>query len=380
MFFSRGKHLHSPACCRNSGSQQTNSMIPAITIVLTTYGRPSTLVCAVQSVLQQTVPNWQLLVIGDGCGEETATAVAPFLADPRICYVNLPWRCGEQALPNSAGMACATTARIALLNHDDLWLPSHLETACRQLDQTGADFFFGRSAWIWDAPENADAPLTIKTISPLLQSFEQMFVSGLHAVEPASAWVFSRELAEKVGPWRSAGEIYRAPIQEWALRACRYGARVTAATEVTCFKFENQWSAGAASRRYDTPALPQQATLRMLQDPIQLQALKRHLHELANRPETAGHRMELSAAPVPGPRALQLTQQLITPNTAALYLQTGLDAYTWLCTELGLPRGWRWKAALKLRTGETEITPPSPGEVTAHVARSVVGWPQPGER
>lgn len=350
-------------------------MTSAVTIVLPTYGRPGTLACAVRSVLLQTMPDWRLLVIGDGCGEETAAVMAPFLADPRIRYVNLPWRCGEQAQPNSAGMACASTSRIALLNHDDLWLPSHLDTACRQMNHTGADFFFGRSAWIWDAPESMDAPLAIETVSPLPQSFEQIFCSGIHRIEPASAWVVSRKLADKVGPWHSSSSLFRVPIQDWVLRACRAGAQVTPCAEVTCFKFENQWSAQAAERRYDTPALPQESALRMMQVPATLHDLTLRLQRLAKHPEAVGRRMELSAAPTIGPKAQQLTQQLLTTNTANFYLQTQLDAYTWLCAELGLPRGWRWRAALQHRTGETRLTPPPQPEVTAYVARAITEAP-----
>ena len=63
-----------------------------VAIVLPTYGRSYALECAIQSVLLQTYPHWHLLVIGDACGEETQKAIAPYLRDDRIRYVNLPWR------------------------------------------------------------------------------------------------------------------------------------------------------------------------------------------------------------------------------------------------------------------------------------------------
>lgn len=346
-------------------------MTSTVTIVLPTYGRPGTLACAVQSVLHQTLSRWRLLVIGDGCGEETAAALAPFLADPRIRYVNLPWRCGEQALPNSAGMACASTDRIAFLNHDDLWLPTHLEAACLQLDHTGADFFLGRSAWIWEAPASAGAPLAIETISPLQQSFHQVFVSGFHGVEPVSAWVVTRALADKVGPWRRAADLFRTPIQDWVLRAYRAGARVTPGMAVSCLKFENQWSPQAATQAYDTPAHLQETALRQMQTPSGLHALTQQLQRLAEQPEAVGRGMNLHVPAVHDPQVQQLAQQLLTANTADYFLQTGLDSYNWLCAEAGLVRGWRWQWALQRRTGETQLTPPAASEVSEYVARAV---------
>ncbi|MFT3779906.1 MAG: glycosyltransferase family A protein [Ottowia sp.] len=351
-------------------------MTAAVTTVLSTYGRPDTLACAVRSVLHQTMPDWRLLIIGDSCGEETAAALAPFLADERIRYVNLPWRCGDQAPLNAAGMACAGTDLIALLNHDDLWLPTHLTTACRQLSETNSDFFIGRSAWLWTAPASPGEPLIFETISPLGRDLARVFNSGFHYVEPASAWVFSRVLARKVGPWRRSADLFRPAIQDWALRAWHGGARVTEGVDVTCLKFENQWSASAPTRRYDTPAHPQQAALALMHDPAALDGFTRHLRQLAQQPQAVGHRMGLNVAPAKHPQVHRLAQLLMTPQAAHYFQHTGLDAYTWLCAEMNLPRGWRWRAALQNRTGEAALEPPPLADVMSHVAHAVAdqGW------
>lgn len=351
-------------------------MKPAVTVVLATYGRPGTLACAVQSVLLQTMPHWRLLVIGDGCGDETAAAMEPFLSDPRIRYVNLPWRCGEQAQPNSAGMACAQTERIAFLNHDDLWLPSHLEAACRELDKNGADFFIGRSAWVWEGTSSLDTLPPIATVSPPSLNFNKVFLSGFHCVEPVSAWVITRKLAEKVGPWRSSAELFRPPIQDWVLRACRAGARLLTGIGLTSIKFENQWSQQSPQRRYDTSALPQEAVLQAISNPARLQELSAQLSTLLAKPGAVGYRMDLDVAPIAHPDVQRLSKLLVSPSNAAYFLKTGLDSYAWLCAELGLVRGMRWHWALKHRTGEENLTPPRVQQVTQHVAQALreQGW------
>ena len=160
-----------------------------VTVVVATYGRPEALVCALESVRYQTYPEWQVLVVGDCCDKDTQSALRPFLRDRRFRYVNLPFRCGEQSLPNVAGMAAAETEWLALLNHDDIWMPWHLERAMKSLKSTQAKFLIGRSAWTWGQPvDGHDAPL-LYGVTPTLSSGAEVFRSGFHLVEPASSWV-----------------------------------------------------------------------------------------------------------------------------------------------------------------------------------------------
>jgi hypothetical protein len=344
---------------------------PAFTIVIPTYGRPDALRCAVQSVLQQSRPDWLLLVIGDACGDETAAAMSTFLDDARIRYVNLPERCGEQALLNSAAMALATTDYIAFLNHDDLWLPQHLALADRRMREAAADFFIGRSAWTWGQP-SADAGVpALECLSPEPRDPLHFFLSGIHYIEPASAWVITRELARRVGPWRPALELFRTPIQDWAMRAWRSGARLIGAEQVSCLKFENQWAKGSLERKYDTPAAPQIALTAVICDQIRLAQLQRQLQQLSNDPAAVGRGMQPELAATNEPELRRIVHALISPQMASYYLQTGLDAYAWCCAEAGLQRGWRWRMALRKRTGEEQLAQPSLASVLEHLTRAL---------
>jgi glycosyltransferase involved in cell wall biosynthesis len=146
---------------------------PEITIVLSTYDRPDALQYTIESVQAQTIENWVLLVVGDACGPETEDVVAEF-RDPRIKYVNLPERCGEQSGPNSVGLALADTDYIALLNHDDIWLPDHLEIGLDGLKRSSADLFVSRAAFSIKTPLETDR-LTFTEISPPRRRLEEAF-------------------------------------------------------------------------------------------------------------------------------------------------------------------------------------------------------------
>src|SRR5271166_2413327 len=97
--------------------QFTHSEVPAARASVAT---------PVVSVILQTFTDWELLVMGDGCTDDSAEVVARF-TDPRIRFVNLPERVGDQSGPNNEGARIARGRYIAYLNHDDLWFPDHIE-------------------------------------------------------------------------------------------------------------------------------------------------------------------------------------------------------------------------------------------------------------
>lgn len=183
---------------------------PQVSVLTATYNRSNVLALAVESVLRQTLASWELWVIGDACTDDTAEVVAGF-ADPRIRFVNLDRHAGEQSGPHNEGFRWARGRYIAYLNHDDLWLADHLETAVAALEQTGADLVFtlvdqvlpgGRTRVLGATPTGRFEP---------------------YIYVPVSAWVLRRELLEEIGPWRSARECYEGPSENLMFRAWRAG-------------------------------------------------------------------------------------------------------------------------------------------------------------
>src|SRR5919109_2218405 len=111
---------------------------PAVTVIIATYNFSAALRYTIRSALAQTVRDFELLVVGDACTDESEEVVRSF-ADSRIQWINLPQRSGSQAGPNNAGLERARGEYIAYLGHDDLWWPDHLAVGLRTIATTGAD-------------------------------------------------------------------------------------------------------------------------------------------------------------------------------------------------------------------------------------------------
>ena len=98
---------------------------PIVSIVMAAKNYARFLPAAVESVLVQTFPDWELLVIDDGSTDDTPAVVRPFLADRRVRYFRAD-TLGQPRAKN-LGIGLARGAFVAFLDADDAWLPTKLE-------------------------------------------------------------------------------------------------------------------------------------------------------------------------------------------------------------------------------------------------------------
>src|SRR5438105_1920243 len=97
---------------------------PVVSVVLPTYNLAQLLPRAMQSVLDQSFRELELIVVDDGSTDATVDVVQAF-QDPRVRLVRLPENRGVGPARN-AGIAVARAPYIAFQDHDDLWLPEKL--------------------------------------------------------------------------------------------------------------------------------------------------------------------------------------------------------------------------------------------------------------
>ena len=108
---------------------------PLVTVVLPTFDRFEFLPSAVQSVFQQTMRDWELVIADDGSGREVRDYLNTLNDGARVRTLFLP-HSGNPGRARNAAIAVARAPYIAFLDSDDLWEPRKLE---RQLAMMRAE-------------------------------------------------------------------------------------------------------------------------------------------------------------------------------------------------------------------------------------------------
>ncbi|MGX7875164.1 glycosyltransferase family 2 protein [Mesorhizobium sp. ORM6] len=108
---------------------------PLVTVITPTHNRRETVLRAVESVLSQSMPRLEHIVVDDGSTDGTAAALAR-ISDPRLIYVGAKWR-GANAARN-AGIERARAPVVTFLDSDDVYLPHRLERTLARFDEDPA--------------------------------------------------------------------------------------------------------------------------------------------------------------------------------------------------------------------------------------------------
>lgn len=131
---------------------QNNNENPLITVYCPTYNRGQILIeRAVKSILSQTYKNFELLIIGDCCTDNTEELISK-INDDRIVFYNIPkrggrypetaenhWLAGPVVAANTA-LKMAKGKWIARTDDDDVWTKDHLELLLKTAEEGNYEF------------------------------------------------------------------------------------------------------------------------------------------------------------------------------------------------------------------------------------------------
>lgn len=168
--------------------------MPAVSVIMPAYNVEAFIGEAIQSVLDQTMGDLELIIVDDGATDGTyAAAVRAAAGDPRVTIVRQQNR-GLSAARNVA-LRHTTAPVIALLDSDDLWTPHYLEKQLAILESDAAVDVVTGNAWDLGGPSDGEParPYPDPRLQPdligMLADEESIFVMS----------IFRRVLYETIG-------------------------------------------------------------------------------------------------------------------------------------------------------------------------------------
>lgn len=203
------------------------AILPPLSVVIPVYNGENFLAQTVQSVLAQSYPPAEIIVVNDGSTDGTKSVAAAF--GVKIRLEDRP-NAGVSASRNF-GISSANTEWVALMDHDDLWQPNHLANLARAISRNPtADVCYsgGRELTLDPASglfQLADEPMPFPTIADLSSALQERC-----AFIP-SATALRRSTLLAVGGFNSQ----YVNLQDWELwlRLLHHGARFIHTPEPT---------------------------------------------------------------------------------------------------------------------------------------------------
>jgi hypothetical protein len=195
---------------------------PLVSATVPTYNRAEIL-CdrALASLRRQTYENWEAIVVGDACTDDTEERVRA-IGDPRIRFENLPFRGPYPTdpeelwkiagvFPSNRAAELATGAWLARLDDDDEWDDDHLEVLLAQAQRTHAEVAYGQ----WRQRDSSNGRLIDRTFGvwPVTEEQFAFQCSIVHIGLRALPFDPNGHLSGEPGDWNRARRLWDAGVR-----------------------------------------------------------------------------------------------------------------------------------------------------------------------
>ena len=169
---------------------------PLVSVITATYNGAAFVAETIESVLAQTYPHVEHVLVDDASTDATPEILAEYARrhPDRIRVVARADRVGPTRRRNDA-LAAARGALLAWLDHDDLWLPVKLE---RQVEVLQRDPSVGFVYTQWELFDDETARVLERSqITPGGETLRRLFVEGCFVASSTVVW--RREVMERRG-------------------------------------------------------------------------------------------------------------------------------------------------------------------------------------
>jgi glycosyltransferase involved in cell wall biosynthesis len=125
--------------------------MPLISVIIPVYNGEKTIRETIESVLKQTLLDFELLIINDGSKDSTLEIISR-IQDPRVKVFSYPN--AGQSTSRNRGISLASGEYITFIDADDLWTPDKLEAQLKALQENPqAAVAYSWTDWIDESNE-----------------------------------------------------------------------------------------------------------------------------------------------------------------------------------------------------------------------------------
>ncbi|HEX3801326.1 MAG TPA: glycosyltransferase [Solirubrobacteraceae bacterium] len=244
---------------------------PRVSVVMPAYNSARTIEQAVGSVLEQTMAEFELIVVDDGSTDATAATVAG-VVDERVRLVTR--ENGGTSAARNTGIEQAQGEWIAFLDADDLWLPNKLERQLTLMAAVPGCLASQGSAYLVDDQLNRLAlRRCIPVESPLLT-----FLRFQNLPNAGSSWIVRHDLLDRIGGFDTT--LPRIEDWDFSIRLARFAKPLCIDEPLALYRYHE------SNRSHDIGAHVEAGQLilgRLFADPTLPPEIRPHRREIYAR-------------------------------------------------------------------------------------------------
>ena len=171
----------------------SNTNNPTVSVIIPAYNAAPWIAETIDSVLNQTFQDFEVIVVDDGSTDATAEIVENYKSQVQYLYKNN----GGVGSARNTGICAAKGRYIACVDADDLWLPEKLEVQIQLLQKDHS------LAWVYSDglifENNGNQNLHLFSQSAYMTSGDVLRPILLQDFIPCPTPVFKRDIFENVG-------------------------------------------------------------------------------------------------------------------------------------------------------------------------------------
>jgi len=190
----------------------TSEDMPLVSVIIPVYDRTDVLKIAIDSILAQSYPKLELIIITDGSPSETLEVLHPYRNHQKVRIYDFSWSSGNAVRGRNKGILESRGDFIAFLDSDDVASPDRISLSVQAMLDHGVDVIYGS----WQAIIDGSRAIDNIQDGQIIQSPDADYEDLKKACIPCQSTVMVRKSALLTAGLLKPEMKYREDHELWA--------------------------------------------------------------------------------------------------------------------------------------------------------------------